>query len=45
MDSDLQWILPEGAPADVALAEILVAGGLFDEPLDLFGDTERFSVS
>ena len=26
---------PEGAPPNVALAEVLVAGGLFDEQLHL----------
>ena len=32
--------LPEGAPPDVALAEVLVVGRLLDQPVDLLGDVE-----
>ena len=32
--------LPEGAPPDVALAEVLVVGRLLDQPVDLLCDVE-----
>ena len=34
-------MLPERAPADVALAEVLVVGRLLDQPVDLLRDVER----
>ena len=35
------FLLPEGAPADVGLAEVLVIRGLLDEPHHLLRDVER----
>ena len=34
-------MLPERAPSDIALAEVLVVGRLLDQPVDLLGDVER----
>ena len=34
-------MLPERAPSDIALAEVLVVGRLLDQPVDLLRDVER----